>query len=199
MVKEDFLWVGGTLWLDFINTEVISNGQRVNLLADDGALLDWLSASGSVPPEVVASLTSLPPSQRSLLLEKAAHLRRVLRTLCEEFGKNGKSSPALVDQLNTFLRAPAPGLKLERKGDVGFELVTDWSQAESHQLLFPIARDAAETLSGHDLSRLRACASDQCILWFLDTSKNGQRRWCSMEICGNRHKVSQHNLRKRTT
>jgi predicted RNA-binding Zn ribbon-like protein len=198
MVKEDFLWVGGALWLDFINTEVIANGQRVDLLADDGALLDWLNASGSVPPEVVRSLTILPVSERGLLLEKTKQLRGILRSLCEGLEKNGQLSSGLLEQINTFLRAPAPGLKLERKGDGGFDLVTEWSQTDSHQLLFAIARDAAETLSGHDLSRLRPCASDQCILWFLDTSKNGQRRWCSMEICGNRHKVSQHNLRKKT-
>ncbi|HEY1176305.1 MAG TPA: CGNR zinc finger domain-containing protein, partial [Phytomonospora sp.] len=37
--------------------------------------------------------------------------------------------------------------------------------------------------------RIRKCANPDCLLWFLDVSKNGRRRWCSMEGCGNRAKA----------
>jgi len=37
--------------------------------------------------------------------------------------------------------------------------------------------------------RLRSCP--RCWL-FLDTSRGGKRRWCSMQVCGNREKVSRH-------
>lgn len=46
--------------------------------------------------------------------------------------------------------------------------------------------------------RVRKCANPECVLWFLDTSKNGSRRWCSMEACGNRAKVGRFNQRQRT-
>lgn len=55
------------------------------------------------------------------------------------------------------------------------------------------AREAIEIL---DSPRLRQCAGDNCYLLFLDTSRPGNRRWCSMERCGNRHKVREHRARK---
>jgi predicted RNA-binding Zn ribbon-like protein len=38
--------------------------------------------------------------------------------------------------------------------------------------------------------RLRSCP--RCGWLFLDTSRGGKRRWCSMQVCGNREKVSRH-------
>src|SRR6516164_5368126 len=46
-----------------------------------------------------------------------------------------------------------------------------------------------------DRTRVRKCG--QCVLHFLDTSKKGTRRWCSMQLCGNRLKVAAYALRKR--
>lgn len=54
------------------------------------------------------------------------------------------------------------------------------------------AIDLAET---HP-NRIRSCSHPNCVLWFLDTSRNGKRRWCSMERCGNRAKAQKHYRRK---
>jgi predicted RNA-binding Zn ribbon-like protein len=35
-------------------------------------------------------------------------------------------------------------------------------------------------------------------LWFSDQTKSHQRRWCSMEMCGNRHKVAAYRKRRRS-
>ncbi|MFI9249364.1 CGNR zinc finger domain-containing protein [Streptomyces sp. NPDC053069] len=40
------------------------------------------------------------------------------------------------------------------------------------------------------LGRVRACAGPHCAAWFLDTSRPGNRRWCSMGACGNQAKKS---------
>ena len=39
-------------------------------------------------------------------------------------------------------------------------------------------------------ARVRSCP--RCGWLFCDSSKGGRRRWCSMEACGNREKVSRH-------
>jgi predicted RNA-binding Zn ribbon-like protein len=44
--------------------------------------------------------------------------------------------------------------------------------------------------------RLRQCANAKCRWLFVDDSKGGSRRWCSMSTCGNRAKVQRHALRK---
>jgi predicted RNA-binding Zn ribbon-like protein len=42
---------------------------------------------------------------------------------------------------------------------------------------------------------VRECANDKCLWLFLDDSKNGTRRWCSMSACGNRAKAHRHYAR----
>ncbi|MEU4231873.1 CGNR zinc finger domain-containing protein [Nonomuraea sp. NPDC026600] len=59
------------------------------------------------------------------------------------------------------------------------------------------AADLVRVLSERP-ERVRKCAHPECVLWFLDVSKNGSRRWCSMEACGNRAKVGRFNQRQRT-
>jgi predicted RNA-binding Zn ribbon-like protein len=56
------------------------------------------------------------------------------------------------------------------------------------QALSTLAREMIELLSGPLSGRIRECASDNCPLVFVDSSRPGARRWCAMERCGNRHK-----------
>jgi predicted RNA-binding Zn ribbon-like protein len=63
------------------------------------------------------------------------------------------------------------------------------------QLLATVARDAVDLLTGPMSHRIRTCAGSNCALVYVDTSRPGRRRWCSMERCGNRHKVRTHRAR----
>lgn len=58
------------------------------------------------------------------------------------------------------------------------------------QVLSTLARDAVDLFAGPRAGRLRRCAGTNCFLVFVDTSRPGRRRWCSMERCGNRAKVA---------
>jgi predicted RNA-binding Zn ribbon-like protein len=68
-----------------------------------------------------------------------------------------------------------------------------WRRGESVEdmsasLMGQIALDAAILLTSPQLERLRVCATSDCDWMFLDTSKNGRRRWCQMSVCGSRAK-----------
>ena len=53
--------------------------------------------------------------------------------------------------------------------------------------------EEAELLTSGRLDRIRECPGlDGCGWLFYDTSRNGSRRWCSMEGCGNRAKGRRH-------
>ena len=65
-------------------------------------------------------------------------------------------------------------------------------------MLWPIARAAADLLASSDVALVRACSSPTCQWFFLDTSKNHHRRWCSMKQCGNRAKVRKFYAKKKT-
>lgn len=62
-------------------------------------------------------------------------------------------------------------------------------------LLSTVARDAVDLFTGAYAHRIRACGAHDCRLLFVDTSRPGKRRWCSMERCGNRAKVRAHRAR----
>ncbi|PQP86312.1 CGNR zinc finger domain-containing protein [Paenibacillus sp. AR247] len=64
-------------------------------------------------------------------------------------------------------------------------------------VLYPIVRSLFETLASVSSDRIRICEHDDCILHFVDTSKSGKRRWCSMETCGNRHKAAEFYAKKK--
>lgn len=69
--------------------------------------------------------------------------------------------------------------------------------ARASQALSTIARDAVAVFSGERAGRIRGCDADDCALLYFDTSRAGSRRWCSMQRCGNRHKVRQHRARQK--
>ncbi|MDD7942516.1 CGNR zinc finger domain-containing protein [Actinomycetospora lutea] len=70
--------------------------------------------------------------------------------------------------------------------------------ADAGALPWLLADAGARLLTGTMTDRLRRCANhDACVLVFLDTSRNRARRWCSMEMCGNRSKVAAHESRAR--
>lgn len=64
------------------------------------------------------------------------------------------------------------------------------------QILAAAARDAVGILGTDLRERIRQCQGDRCHLTFLDTSRPGNRRWCSMQRCGNRHKVGAYRERR---
>ncbi|MFJ2770819.1 CGNR zinc finger domain-containing protein [Streptomyces sp. NPDC087300] len=71
--------------------------------------------------------------------------------------------------------------------------------ADGTRLLATVAHDAVDLLTGPYAHRIRMCASDNCALLYVDTSRPGRRRWCSMEHCGNLHKVRTLRARRSET
>jgi len=63
--------------------------------------------------------------------------------------------------------------------------------------LISIARDAIVLFGCETSERIRQCEGETCALLFLDTSRSGDRRWCSMAGCGNKAKVADFRRRQR--
>lgn len=71
------------------------------------------------------------------------------------------------------------------------------SAAAGPALISTVARDAIELFTGPYAGRVRACASDECGILFVDSSRPGQRRWCSSSVCGGRERASSYRRRHR--
>jgi predicted RNA-binding Zn ribbon-like protein len=62
-------------------------------------------------------------------------------------------------------------------------------------ILWPILESAAELLAHPE--RVKECPGEECGWVFLDTSRNGTRRWCSMSSYGARDKMRRYRARVR--
>ena len=62
--------------------------------------------------------------------------------------------------------------------------------------LDPLVEVVATTVADGRWKRLKLCASEDCRWAFVDTSRSGGGRWCSMETCGNRHKTRAYRQRR---
>ncbi|NYH87822.1 CGNR zinc finger domain-containing protein [Actinopolymorpha rutila] len=93
-------------------------------------------------------------------------------------------TPADLAEVNRAAARPPLAPRLAADGTHGWQLPADVEQVVS-----TVARDAIDLLTGPFADRIRECDAHNCRLVFVDTSRPGRRRWCSMERCGNRHKL----------
>jgi len=120
---------------------------------------------------------------------------RVLREAIYRLAKGAASSaadPADIEVLNRYAVKPALAPQLTPRRELSWIFKRPVEAA-----LSTIARDAIDLLAGPLAGRVRECGRPDCALLFVDTSRAGRRRWCSMETCGNKAKTSAYRARRR--
>lgn len=175
--RDGFRFRGGHVALDLASTLTRRlKDDPKELLANPRDLDRWLVSSG---------LASTFPGSAGPDLALARTLREAIYAIAI-----GRISKAAREQLNSIaaLRPAAPQLsasgKVVRRGGASEQLAT-------------IAGQAVELFGGPDAPRIRQCEGNGCAILFLDQSRSGRRRWCSMEGCGNRAKAEAFRLRSR--
>lgn len=123
-------------------------------------------------------------------LADALHLRGALTGLYLAAANHGPLSPDDIDTVNLFAATPdiPPAL-------AGGQRQAGAGRIRVGQVLSTLARDAIDVFSSLDEGRVRACDADTCRMVYHDESRTNNRRWCSMEHCGNRAKVRAHRER----
>ena len=197
--RYPFYFVGERLCVDFVNTEVIADGTRIDLLRSFNDLVNWCVAahviSTAQAKEVARQWHSNPDAERTF--QRALQFRATLREMIERLAAGRRTVPQhTLDAINDVLRLRAGTIEVARTKE-GYETRLRRDCRAPAQLLVAIAESAAELLSSDDLTLIRKCQNPQCILYFYDTTKNHARRWCSMTACGNRAKAAAHYRRLR--
>jgi predicted RNA-binding Zn ribbon-like protein len=196
--RDGFLFVGNHLALDFLNTRPVQNGERIELLCDFGALLRWFQAAGLLSSREVANLQrqSEKSATQQRTLEDMREFREHLRNEILAWEDGAGVHRATIAELNRRLAAHPMLCKLQTTGNrPAMELEVWFDPRQPEDLFAPLAYSAAKLFAEADRSRVRKCG--QCVLHFYDTSKKGTRRWCSMQLCGNRLKVASYAARQR--
>jgi len=195
--KDGFLFVGNHLALDFLNTRPVQDGEAMELLPEFAALLRWFQAAGLLSPREAAGVErqwgEAPRTRRTV---KAIHgFREKLRREVFEWEQGHTVHLSAIDEINRLMTAYPMSARLKMNGKELFAEL--YFKPQSPEDLFaPLAHAAAMLFASADRARVRKC--DQCVLHFIDTSKKGTRRWCSMQLCGNRLKVAAYAARQRS-
>jgi predicted RNA-binding Zn ribbon-like protein len=178
--------LGGRLAIDFANTTVPAK----DLSWEE--LVEFLEAGRIVSSERRAHLYPLSQTEPQVVdgvLLKALRLREALRAIFGAMIRKERFPREWAEPINDVLRITEGHDELvQEHGTWRIEFVAregglDW-------LLAAIAHSAAEIIGEGVSARMRLCANPHCGLFFYDTSRTRRRRWCSMAVCGNRHKVA---------
>ena len=177
---QNWWFDAGSVAIDFAYAGGFGPGPES--LPDAGALGAWLS-------QRYPGLEGEPTERE---LADAHALQQALARMVSAVGAGESGAAEDIDVVNLFAATPdiPPSL-------AGGSRQAGRSHARVGQALSAITREAIEAFTDENRARIRACAADDCDLIFYDESRSNNRRWCSMQRCGNRSKVRAH--RERTT
>jgi predicted RNA-binding Zn ribbon-like protein len=191
-----FSYHGGMLWVDFINTEYMHQGTVQDQIEELQGLLDWAAGADMELEGIRAEALQESAERQRADWQELAILRGDLRRMAEEVGETAAASEATRATLNRHLAA-LPGVWQIEHGEEGamapsFVPQGGWEQ----RLRWRLLQSVLEFLRDGQVARLKRCSNHECIQYYFDTSKNNTRRWCRMEVCGNREKAKRHYRKK---
>jgi predicted RNA-binding Zn ribbon-like protein len=175
----------GTSPVDYITSyqDLIAWGEHVWLLHD--AQIDRLAERAARESEAAAAVF-----QGSIELREALH--RIFRSVAHDQAAQAEDMHLLKHYYLQALTHAALG-----RADAEYRWQWREDQTALDRILWPVAFAAIELLCSPMLARVKECpGADDCGWLFIDTSKNGTRRWCSMEGCGSRVKMRRQYARK---
>jgi predicted RNA-binding Zn ribbon-like protein len=192
--------IGGELALDFANT---SSGRgwptHEDHLRNAIDVADWAAHARVLPPADAAWLretAAADPNLGASLLDAALALREDVYILGAEIAAGRPAPRQRVDNLTgAHARCLARGRLAPFEGHFIWTWATKTAPIEA--VLGPISLSAMTTLLQADLTRVKQCQGEKCGWLFFDATKNKSRRWCEMEVCGNRAKQKRFGARGR--
>ena len=187
---DDLPIVGGNLALDFANTQSGPPGGQADVesLAGYEDLVAWAIHAREIGPLDADDLVRQArrrPREAEVAFEQATALRDLIFTIFASIAADAEpSADALARRRDDEAEALAQATLTASPS--GFAWT--WSRARDlDRLRWPIVHAAATLLTEGRLERVKACGG--CRYLFLDETKNGSRRWCSMAECGTRAKM----------
>lgn len=180
----DLPLVGGNLALDFVNTSEGRGGSMAGDALGTGAdLRTWGRRVGVIGHRASADDESE--------LARAIEARELLYALFSARVADRPVAPELLAAFSELAAGAYAAGSLRTAAAGGLEW--SWDPSRVSSVRHTVVVGAAELLGAPHSQRLKQCPGDHCGWFFLDTTKRGNRRWCSMSTCGQEAK----NLRRR--
>ena len=192
--------IADDLALNFANTE---SGRgfpsHQNHFGEAGNVVEWLSHAKALPVEEADWLRKQVAERADLaadLLARATELREAIHAIGAALGHRAKPPEAALASLSA-LHARCVAKAELAPGDLSCRWLWSVGAAPVEAALGPIALAAVRLFTEGDFHRIRECGGHACGWLFYDRSKNNRRRWCEMEVCGNRAKQRRLAARRR--
>lgn len=189
--------------LDFLNSVATPRSVTYDWLETGEELLEWMVLANLVAEEEIA------PFRDTAAMRDLEHARRDCVAFRERFRSfiDAQSGTEQIDlrhpiiaEINASLAKGPHVLQIEEEslGGAGTGrpiLMRRHPLTKPQDLIVRIAEAVARLITEAHFPYVRNCEGPTCSLYFLDKSKNHKRRWCSMEVCGNRAKAAAHRNR----
>ncbi len=189
--KSHFFFIGNHPALDLANTLVATKEGPLDLLSDFSSLCSWMAQAKLMSANEAASIAKKwTLEQGEQFLTQVKSYRAGIKGLVAELQSTDQVPTSFIEETNRLMRCANAVLQIKplRAKACARSWPLDWEKPDS--VLGLIAETGVHLVSDCDLSLVRKCENPQCVLTFYDTTKNHQRRWCTMEVCGNRHKAT---------
>ena len=189
---------GGCTVFDFTNT--ISNRNDpdyFDYLTKYDDFIQWIDKLGLLPREKIRAIATFSKdhSRKSGdVLRQVVEAREVIFKLFSSLAQHQKADKEALDAFNSFLSEALSNMRV----DIGRTVATSFIVSEKTILkepLYRLLKNAFDILSTQSFERIKECPT--CRWLFLDTTKNGKRRWCNMQVCGSNDKARRYYHRKK--
>jgi predicted RNA-binding Zn ribbon-like protein len=195
-----FVFVGGRLWLDFVNTDDARLGVRLDTIDAFDKYVEWLEAAELIDAARASALRRRAldqPSGATAALVEARRIRAALRALLERGrGTTGLAArDAAVAEINRVLGRAVGTRRVDAVEDRYVRTFVPVGDVFGG-LVIPIVESAVDSLVRGEFDRIRTCADRRCPRHFADDTKSHTRRWCDMRTCGNRAKAQRRRRRR---
>ncbi len=177
--------IGGSVCLDFINTMHDRSLENSFDYIGEGypSLLNWCEYAGVWDRATLLKLQTLKNNEaaQNKVHQAAIELRNILFSLFSAMADHAPLPAADLSGFNYFL---SETLLHKRVVADGTQLTSAWdlSICRFDMILLPVVEAAYQLLIGGDHQKIKKCPA--CGWVFIDKSKGGRRRWCSMDTCG---------------
>jgi predicted RNA-binding Zn ribbon-like protein len=180
--------VGSRPCLDFVNTTGMRGSpaprERLHEFAD---LLVFGRRAGLVAPVRAQELQRLAAARPGPAARALGRMLELRETLFRVFAAAAHGRAPAASDLQRLGSNHAEASRCQRLAWRGRSACWQSEIARDDLLLLcgPLVRCAVELLTSPELAKVRQCG--ECDWLFLDTSRNGRRRWCK-KTCGDRVK-----------
>ncbi|WP_369142175.1 CGNR zinc finger domain-containing protein [Streptomyces sp. R44] len=192
--------VGGHLVIDLVNTVTARDAEPVDWLDGYPRLLEWAALTGHFSPADLTALRQLAdadPGAAGSALDRIRELREALHELLTALIHQDAPAPAeALAQVEKDWKSAVARARLTLHGTSPQPRVDVGTSGLDH-LRHELALRAFDLLRALPPERARVCPGGRCGWLFLDSSRGGRRRWCSMATCGNAAKGRTHYQRNR--